>query len=89
VDTATPLLRIVDQLNQCQTLDLDLDSTLEPLPKLKGKARETIQVEKQDDLEFVIIYRQNMIGKMNWKTYLEVGHNDDLCVIFVEDKSIK
>lgn len=54
----------------CQTVDSNSDSSLEQLPKLKGKARETLQDQKQDNLEFVINYQKNLIGKMNWKTYL-------------------
>ncbi|OAD81088.1 hypothetical protein PHYBLDRAFT_138633 [Phycomyces blakesleeanus NRRL 1555(-)] len=49
----------------CQTVGSDSDSLLELLPKLKGKPREVIQDKKQDDLEFMINYQKNLIGKMN------------------------
>lgn len=42
----------------CQTVDSDSDSSLESLPNLKGKTRETIQDQKQDDLEFVMTTRK-------------------------------
>lgn len=51
-----------------QTVDSDSDSSLEPLPKLKGKE----EGQTQDDLEFV--YQKFLIGKVNWKTCLSVGH---------------
>ncbi|KAL0078385.1 hypothetical protein J3Q64DRAFT_1824822 [Phycomyces blakesleeanus] len=72
-----------------QTVDSDSDSSLEPLPKLKGKTRETIQDKKQDDLEFVIKYRKNLIGKMNWKTCLSVGHEKNLCEDYSTGESLR
>ncbi|CEG69300.1 hypothetical protein RMATCC62417_05398 [Rhizopus microsporus] len=75
----------------CQTVDSDSDSdsSLEPLPKLKRKARETTRVENQDELEFVISYQKNLIGKMNWKTCLEVGHKNNLCQRYSTGESLR
>ncbi|KAG1192744.1 hypothetical protein G6F70_009171 [Rhizopus microsporus] len=75
----------------CQTVDSDSDSdsSLEPLPKLKGKAKETTRVENQDNLKFVISYRKNLIGKMNWKTCLEVGHKNNLCQRYSTGESLR
>ncbi|KAL7312862.1 hypothetical protein PS15m_008575 [Mucor circinelloides] len=68
----------------CQTVNSGSDSSLEPLPKLKGKTRETIQDQKQDDLEFIINYRKFLIGKMNWKTCLSVGHEKELLLSYAQ-----
>jgi hypothetical protein len=72
----------------CQTVDSDSDSSLEPLPKLKGDARETTKANKHD-LEFVINYQKNLIGKMNWKKCLRIGHEKDLCKRYSSGEALR
>ncbi|KAL0073881.1 hypothetical protein F4703DRAFT_1894607 [Phycomyces blakesleeanus] len=59
------VFNVATKRKYCQTVGSDSDSLLELLPKLKGKPREVIQDKKQDDLEFMINYQKNLIGKMN------------------------
>lgn len=70
----------------CQAMNSDSDSSLEPLPKLKGKAKE---LTKQDDVEFLIDYRKNLIGKMNWKRCLEIGHEKGLFKRYSTGESLR
>ncbi|KAI8078911.1 uncharacterized protein BX664DRAFT_343052 [Halteromyces radiatus] len=70
-------------------MDSESDSSLEPLPKLKRKAKETTHMEKQDDLEFVINYRRNLTGKMNWKMCLEAGHKKKLKPTLLQRRIIR
>jgi hypothetical protein len=73
----------------CQNVDSESDSSLEQLLKLKGKTMETSQDQKQDDLEFVINYRKNLIGRMHWKTCLSAGHEKNLCQGYSTGESLR
>lgn len=73
----------------CQTGGSDSDSSLELLPKLKGKAKETTQDRKQDDYEFVINYRKTLKRKMNWKKCLSIGHEKNLCQNYSTGESLR
>ncbi|KAI7891628.1 uncharacterized protein EV154DRAFT_507367 [Mucor mucedo] len=73
----------------CQNLNSDSDSSLEPLPKLKGKTSEIRGNRKQDDLEFVIGYKRDLIGKMDWKKCLSIGHEKKLCQTYSTGESLR
>lgn len=67
----------------------DSDSSLEPLPSCSLKETTTEVSNQQDDLEFIINYRKNQIGKMNWKHYLELAQEKNLCKRFSTIEGIR
>ncbi|KAG0735688.1 hypothetical protein G6F57_014067 [Rhizopus arrhizus] len=44
----------------------DSDSSLEPLPSCSHKKTTAEDSDKHDDLEFIMSFRKNLIGRMNW-----------------------
>ncbi|KAG2211917.1 hypothetical protein INT47_004604 [Mucor saturninus] len=55
--------------------DSDSDSSLDPLPKLKGKKKDTSAKRKQDDLEFVTDFKKSL----DWRKCLYAAHKKNPC----------
>ena len=66
----------------------DSDGTLEPLPSCRKKMTKN-DLENNSDLEFIINFRENLIGKMNWVHCLKLAHEKNLCKRFSTSESIR
>ncbi|CAO3663787.1 unnamed protein product [Rhizopus stolonifer] len=73
----------------CQAEDLSSDSSLEPLPKLKGKRKEKAEDKKKEDLDFIINFKEKMTGKMNWKACLSAAHEENVCQTYSTELNSK
>ncbi|CDH58732.1 hypothetical protein RO3G_17231 [Lichtheimia corymbifera JMRC:FSU:9682] len=68
--------------------DSNSDSSLEPLPKIKHRRKDT-QGQKVDDLEFILEHRRNLVGKMNWNRCLSMAHQQGLCKSYSTGESLR
>ncbi|CAO3695361.1 unnamed protein product [Rhizopus stolonifer] len=65
------------------------DSTLEPLPSFSRKKTTAEDTGEHDDLEFIISFRKDQTGRMNWVRCLELAHEKDLCKRFSTTESMR
>ncbi|KAG1172456.1 hypothetical protein G6F70_005581 [Rhizopus microsporus] len=74
----------------------DSDSSLEPLPPNRTPSRVSSQMSfnmersrQEDDLMFIINFRKNQTGKMNWNLCLKEAHKNHLCKGFSTVEGIR
>ncbi|EIE92438.1 hypothetical protein RO3G_16960 [Rhizopus delemar RA 99-880] len=62
-------------------IDAESDSSLEPLSALSRISTEAeLSASRQDtNFFFILQYRTNLVGKMNWDRCLEEGQSESLC----------
>ncbi|ORX44234.1 hypothetical protein DM01DRAFT_1312510 [Hesseltinella vesiculosa] len=66
------------------------DIPLEPLPSGSLKEREWQNTnERDDDLKFIVQYRENHVGKWSWVKCLEEAHAQDHCTRFATVEGIR
>lgn len=67
----------------------DSDSSLEPLPTCSIKKRSSDDLSSQEDLNFIVKYRNENVGKMSWKRCLEQAQEANVCKRFSTGESIR
>ncbi|KAI9470506.1 MAG: hypothetical protein EXX96DRAFT_584566 [Benjaminiella poitrasii] len=67
----------------------DSDTSLEALPSRSFKKTTSENFNVQEDIEFIINYRKEKTGKMNWKHYLALAREKKLCQRFSTVEGIR
>lgn len=73
-----------------EAIDAESDSSLESLsvlPRISAKAEPSVS-RQGTNFFFIIQYRTNVVGKMNWEHCLEEGQSESLCGRYTTDASL-
>ncbi|CAO3600870.1 unnamed protein product [Absidia cylindrospora] len=67
---------------------VDSDSSLEPVPTLSF-GQKSNNSKKESNMAFIMEYKKNLRGRMNWKHCLKTGQERDLLNGFVNSESLR